>query len=109
MDNEFHIKRGDTLPYLSATLRGNDGTAADLTNATVLFKMRKANATAVALSRACSIIDAVKGKVRFYWQAGDTDVVGKFQGEFEVTYVNGSIETFPNKDFVPVIIGGDIR
>lgn len=41
--------------------------------------------------------DGSKGKVRYAWQAADTDTPGTFWGEFEVTFpAAGGIQTFPN-------------
>jgi hypothetical protein len=35
----FTIKKGDTSPFLTATLKDANGTAVDLTSATVVFNM----------------------------------------------------------------------
>jgi len=48
------------------------------------------------------------GRVRYAWQTGDTDTPGTFQGEFEVTYSTGEIETFPNDGFLAIEIIDDI-
>ncbi len=105
----FTIKRGDTLPFIEATLRSESGAPVNLTAASVLFKMKKPGSNAVLISRACTITDAANGVVRFIWQAGDTDTIGNYSAEFEATFFDGSVETFPNDGYVTVRVVGDIR
>lgn len=33
---------------------------------------------------------------------------GAFEAEFEVTYADGGVQTFPNVGFIPVRIGADV-
>jgi hypothetical protein len=35
-------------------------------------------------------------RVYYDWVAGDTDSAGYYSGEWQVTYDNGQVETFPN-------------
>jgi hypothetical protein len=46
--------------------------------------------------------------VRYDWSADDTDTIGSYQAEFEVTYADASIETFPNDGYIRVEIIDDI-
>jgi len=46
--------------------------------------------------------------VRYNWIAADTDTIGSYQAEFEVTYADASIETFPNDGYIRVEIIDDI-
>lgn len=105
----FTIKRGDTLPFIEATLRSENGTPVNLAGATVLFKMKKPGSNAVLINRACTITDAANGVVRFAWQAGETDTIGNYSAEFEATFFGGSVETFPNDGYVTIRVVGDIR
>jgi len=57
---------------------------------------------------AATISDAVNGVVYYNWSTGDTDTIGSFEAEFEVTYVGGEIESFPNNRFIEVEITDDI-
>ena len=96
----WKMKRGDTAPNLRAQLvRG--GVPVDLTGATVKFCL-------LGTKRDCTIINATNGEVEYSWQVGDTESTGTLQAEFEVTYSDGKIETFPNDDFIQIVVLGDI-
>ena len=91
----FFIKQNDTSPALLATLKDFSGDAINLTGASVLFHMKDLSGT-VKISQAMTITNATLGLVRYDWQVGDTDTVGTYYVEFQVTYSDGSVETFPN-------------
>lgn len=104
----FYIKQNDTSPYMLVTLKDGVGAAIDLTGASVVFKMRAVGQTTVKTDRSAIIHNADLGQVRYEWQAADTDTIGSYEAEFQVTKVDGSIETFPNSDFIRVTITDDI-
>lgn len=106
MASTFHIKRNDTYPPAEATLKSN-GTAVDLTGASVRFHMLGQDGT-VVVDAAATIEVAASGEVSYAWQAADTDEAGIYKCEWEVTYSGGGIQTFPNPGYNTVIIGGDI-
>jgi hypothetical protein len=100
------IVQNDTLPVLNATI-SQDGAAVDLTGATVKFYMVNSETSAVKINGvACSIISATLGQVRYSWAAIDTDTVGNYLGEFEVTFPSGKIQTGFKQ--VPIVIRDDI-
>jgi hypothetical protein len=47
--------------------------------------------------------------VRYEWLAANTDTADEYEGEFQVTYANGKIQTFPNDGYIPVVITDDIE
>jgi uncharacterized protein YfaS (alpha-2-macroglobulin family) len=51
-----------------------------------------------------TIHDAPNGVVRYSWGTDDTDEAGRYRAEFEVTYADGSVETFPNDGFHDVVL-----
>ena len=68
-----------------------------LAGPTVLFHMRRVGSgTADVDSAAIVIGDGSTGKVRYNWAASDTASVGPYEGEFEVTFADSTIEIFPN-------------
>ena len=53
-------------------------------------------------------VTPASGEVRYDWSVGDTAEAGSYQAEFEVTYSDGSMETFPNDGHISVKITDDI-
>lgn len=104
----FYIKQNDTTPSIRATLENGNGDAVDLTGATVRFHMREIGQTTVTTDASAVLVTANQGVVQYNWVADDTDAIGSFQGEFEVTYGDGTIETFPNNGYIRVEITDDI-
>ena len=92
----FSIRQNDTSPSLQALLKDADRNPIDLTGASVRFHM-KAVGGAVKVDQPMTIVDQSNGVVQYDWVAGDTDTVGTYYVEFEVTYSDSAIETFPNK------------
>lgn len=91
----FNIKQNDTSPSLRATLTDADLNPINLTGASVQFHMKSLDG-ALKIDTTMTIVDATGGIVQYDWQTGDTDTVGTYNVEFEVTYSDSSIETFPN-------------
>ena len=82
----FTIKRGDTIPLRYALLPAS----VNLAGASVVFNMRG------VLDRApARIVTASPPVVEYIWQPGDTARPGLRPAEFEVTYPDGIVETFP--------------
>lgn len=103
------FRQNDTAPPLTATLTGADGSPQVLTGATVRFSMRPAHSLTPVISRAsCAIVDAAAGTVRYAWQAGDTAVAGRFLAEFEVTFADSTVLTFPNDSTLALTITSQI-
>ena len=87
------IVQNDTKPYLEFEVT-QEGAPVDLTGCTVKFYMKNADTGAVKINgSACSITEATKGKCRYVWAAGDTDTVGTYLGEVEVTFPDSKIQT----------------
>ena len=91
----FNIKQNDTSPSLQATLKDALLVPVNITGATVKFHMKSLDGV-VKVDETMTITDAEGGVVQYDWQTGDTDTVGTYYVEFEVTYADASIETFPN-------------
>ena len=104
----FYIKQNDTVPSLRAALKNGSGDAVDITGATCQFHMRVLGQTSVTVDASAQIIDEETGIVQYNWVADDTDTIGSYQAEFEVTYPDGTIETFPNNGYIRVEITDDI-
>lgn len=104
----FNLKQNDTSPSLQTTLLDGDGLPVNIVdNSAVRFHMRAAGGT-VKIDTDAVVVNAVSGIVRYDWTATDTDTAGTFQAEFEVTYSDGKIETFPNLGYIEIVITDDI-
>lgn len=107
MADLFKIKQGNQRPYLKVTLNrlndegGIEGPA-DLTNAdTITFTMKNKETNTIKIEKGIDVEILglpEAGNVQYKWQVGDTDDFGKFLGEFDVIYLDGEEETFPNGD-----------
>lgn len=91
----FSIKQNDTSPSLQVSLKDASLQPILLTSANVRFHMKSVDGT-LKIDAPMTITSAVTGTCRYDWQAGDTDTVGTYYVEFEVTYADASVETFPN-------------
>jgi len=94
-DDIFYIKQNDTSPDFAAVLTDAAGNLAALTGATVQFHMAEEDGT-VVVDAVATVVSTVTATVSYAWQVGDTATPGKYYAEFEVTFSNGKVETFPN-------------
>jgi len=104
----FYVKQNDTSPAMLATLQDANGTAISLVGATVRFHMRQIGRSDVVVDAPAIIVTPLEGLVRYDWIAADTNIIGSYQAEFEVTYADASVETFPNDSYIAVEIIDDI-
>lgn len=102
------IKRNDTRP-LDVTLKAN-GVAVVVTGATIVFNMgpKIAGLGTIIDREPVTILDGVKGLVRYQWDVLDVEVSGVHRAEFEVTFGDGTIETFPNGEYLEIEIVSDL-
>ncbi len=95
---------GDTRIALAATLTRPGGTAVDLTNLTMKFKMcTTAGVEKVAETASnVSVVDATTGKVKYTFQDADVDTEGDFYAYFIAETGAGAQDTFP-------VVAGEMR
>lgn len=111
--SDFYIKRNDTSPAIKYQLQDDAGDAVDISGANdVRFLMRQRGGDTVKvddnLAGNVSLVDASTGIVQYDWQDGDTDTAGQWWAEWEVEYSDGTIETFPNDQYILVRVEEDI-
>ena len=99
----FYIKQNDTSPSVLAALKDANNNSINLTAANARIHMTDITGT-VKIDSAVDIINEETGIIRYDWQPEDTDTAGTYYVEFEVTYTDGAIETFPNTGKEVVII-----
>lgn len=100
----FNIYEGDTSPGVEFALAP---TTIVLTNATVVFRWKPVGAEAWTNTEPAIIQTAtVTPTLRYDWQAGETDTPGLYEAQFRVTYLDGTIETFPNTGAITISVNG---
>ena len=81
----------------------------DLSNAvSVKFKMRRMNVDTLDVDGAGVVEDALTGLVSYSWLSGDTDDASVYLSEWEVTWNDGTVETFPKIGYETVLIQADL-
>lgn len=90
-------KTGDTRP-IDATLK-RAGKTIPLDGVTVKFFMDPVEAARGSkVDAEGEVLDAAKGRVRYTFVAADVEAEGLHRAEFQLTFPDGVIETFPNGD-----------
>ena len=54
------------------------------------------------------MVTAGIGRVQYNFTASNTDTANIFEGEFECTFSDGSVQTFPNRGYIPIFVQDDI-
>jgi hypothetical protein len=101
------FKTGDTPPVLVDLTEG--GAPLNLVGASVVFLMRDTGGGAPDIESP-AVIEGIpqEGHVRYNWGAGETDIPGEYEASFRVTFSSGEIQTFPNDDFILIIIEASV-
>ena len=100
---EHVLKAGDTFPSIYVTVTDSLGNVVNLTGASVDFVMVRDTGDLVITDDAI-LDDPADGVVRYDWQTGDTDVPGRYNIEFVVTFANRKILTAPNGEYIELLI-----
>lgn len=106
---DFHIKQNDTSPAIESQLEDGSGNPVDITGYNeVSFHMKHPNADTAKVvadtTTGVSVPASTEGKVKYSWASGDTDTSGRFHAEWQVEYSDGSVESFPNSDYIEIRI-----
>ena len=108
-EETFYIKQNDTASFITRDLKDAFGAPVNVTGAAVVFSMRVKPAGSVKVDeQECTIVTAGIGRVRYEWIAANTDTADEYESEFQVTYANGKIQTFPNDGHLPIVVTDDI-
>lgn len=97
----LHLREGDLEPDLVATLEQPAGTPIPIGLAPVVVRVKKAGETDARFERACEVLsDGLEGRparVRYQWQAGDTDDSGVYFCVWKITWDGSEPQTVPSK------------
>ena len=95
-EDAHYIKQNDTASSIKRVLVDSFSSPVNLTGASLKFSMRVKPAGTVKISAASATVsEAGLGKVQYDFTASNTDTADEYEGEFEVTYSDGKIQTFP--------------
>lgn len=104
----INLVTGDTLPELVFTIRDSRSAAPgktldendsntwapiDVTGAMVRLRLREIGSTTVKSTLLCTVTDGQAGKVATDFPAGTLDKAGTFEGELEIIFNTGGIQT----------------
>jgi hypothetical protein len=93
---KIKLVQGDTRPAIVCTLTDEiTGLALGITGATVRLKFREAGAATVKNTITGSVTDGANGICAFFPASDPTMLAGAgdFEGEIEVTFADGQIQT----------------
>ena len=104
----FTIKQHDNWPLLSLALTDQNGPI-DLSTASSVKLILKQALPPTTVTGAMAIsVPASAGIVTYTWAGTNTDVPGSYDGEVEITWAAGKVETVPNDGYFSVIIQSDL-
>lgn len=102
---DITIKKGDRLPELARQFL-TDGSATDLTGATVTFNLwNAATGVQVITNGTCSVTAAATGNVKYPWTSTDATLdAGFYLGSFTATFSGPRLLTAPNNGMIAIQI-----
>jgi hypothetical protein len=104
----FFWKRHDTS-QIQAALKDETGAAVDLTGASVKFTMCAQGSNTPKINAVtATIVTAGSGIVGFKPISSQTDTSGLYNAEWQVTFGDGTVTTFPNNGNDTVTITDDL-
>ena len=106
--SDFFIKQNDTSPAMQIQFLDGDGDPVSISGGTVKFKMSRFNTGEKIVDSNAIIANGEIGIAYYLWNAADTAQQGVFKSEFEVTYSDGYVETFPNDGYITIDIREDL-
>lgn len=104
---DFVLRQGDHGQLIAATLRDQDDEPQNISGADIRLKMAPIEGGLAVLDVEASndqVDPATTGQVSYEWQASDTVTPGHYLAEWEVTFVDDSVVTFPNAGYVHILI-----
>ena len=96
----FYIKQYDAQPYYPCDVIDSDGDPVDLAGASIVCTMKNTRTNSLQINRqsvGINVTSEAGGQFEYKWQtgSGDTDVIGKYHIEFEITPASGGKFTLP--------------
>lgn len=115
---DFEIKKGDVGKIIRSVLRDENYEATNLEQATLVkFNMAEyrtgvSKVSATASVEQTNIISPEeggnRGAVHYAFQSADINTVGIYSGEWEVTWNDGSVTTYPTPGYLKIRVSTDL-
>lgn len=111
--SEWFFKEGDHGEHITAQMLNDVGSAVPLFGASVRFHMRLAMVAgapvpATKVDADAIVLDALSALVQYTLSAMDTDTPGDYDVEWEVTFTDGTQQTFPAPGYDRVLISDQL-
>lgn len=89
------LVRLDQRPYVTLTLTSEaDGSAIDISGATVKVSVRRNGSTTVVLTTTCELVTPAAGVCRFHFAGSALDLPGgSYQAEVAIKFPSGDVQT----------------
>jgi len=89
------FNQGASLPLREDILQQQDRTPLNLSGILALtYVLEEVDASTPKVYASATVVDAVGGRVRYTWQAGDLDSVGTYRERWIVTFSTGEVTVF---------------
>lgn len=103
MSQLITLRKNDTAPNLPISCSRN-GSAIDLTGATVKFKIANEDGSRTNdAHNECTVTSATGGTCTYDLETGDIPTAGTYTGDVEITYSNGEVETMTQSVILNVL------
>ena len=113
-NNEFHIKRNDTLPVLKMQLIDRSCLGSripfDLTGvSSATFTMKNSCGDIKIMAKTAQILSFSGGVIQYNWESDDTTDSGLFDAEFQLIYSDGKRLSVPQIGAIKIEIENDVN
>ena len=96
---KLDLTQHDEQGHYKVEFKDTEGNVQDLTGATIVCSMKNIESGVLKIDRqsaGINVTDEANGLFQYEWVTGDTDTVGRYQIEFEITPASGGKVTIPN-------------
>jgi hypothetical protein len=112
---DFFIKTGDTGSQIQWICEDSTGAAVDVAGSTPMFKMGPLSGGTLTIAGTATVdqvgagtIDGTRGRMHFSWPTGGVSTADWYRAECEVTFMSGTIQTYPNAGFFLIAVTDDL-
>jgi len=110
MSDEYRRVVGDTESSIEDQLTG-DGTVISIEDFNAVeIHIEKPDGTVLTddTTGAVTVENSTEGKVRYDFQSGDLDQTGRYRYEWEVTFGDGGVLTFPGDSMAKIFVRDEL-